>query len=75
MIASFALLSVALKSIPLGTGYPVWTGIGAAGTAIIEMAFPGEQREALRILCILLIIAGVMPAHPQHHPDGERVRS
>jgi len=58
MIASFALLSVALKTIPVGTGYAVWTGIGAAGTAIIGMAFLGESREALRILCILLIIAG-----------------
>lgn len=60
MIASFALLSVALKSIPVGTGYAVWTGIGAAGTALIGIAFLGEPREALRILCILLIIAGVL---------------
>lgn len=60
MIASFALLSVALKTIPVGTGYAVWTGIGAAGTAIIGMAFLGESREALRMLCILLIIAGVV---------------
>lgn len=60
MIASFALLSVALKSIPVGTGYAVWTGIGAAGTALIGMAFLGEPREALRILCILLIIGGVL---------------
>ncbi len=60
MIASFALLSVALKTIPVGTGYAVWTGIGAAGTAIIGMAFLGESREALRILCIMLIIAGVL---------------
>ncbi len=60
MIASFALLSVALKTIPVGTGYAVWTGIGAAGTAIIGMAFLGESREALRMLCILLIIVGVM---------------
>ena len=60
MIASFALLSVALKTIPVGTGYAVWTGIGAAGTAIIGMAFLGESREALRVLCILLIVAGVL---------------
>ena len=59
MIASFALLSVALKTIPVGTGYAVWTGIGAAGTAIIRMAFLGESREALRVICIALIIAGV----------------
>jgi quaternary ammonium compound-resistance protein SugE len=58
MIASFALLGQALKTIPVGTGYAVWTGIGAAGTAIIGMAFLGESRELLRIFCILLIIAG-----------------
>jgi|EBPBio282013_DNA_FD.fasta_scaffold142141_1 quaternary ammonium compound-resistance protein SugE len=60
MIVSIALLSVALKTIPVGTGYAVWTGIGAAGTAIIGMAFLGESRETLRMLCILLIIAGVL---------------
>lgn len=60
MIASFALLAVALKVIPVGTGYAVWTGIGAAGTAIIGMVFLGESREALRILCIMLIVAGVL---------------
>ena len=60
MFVSIALLSVALKTIPVGTGYAVWTGIGAAGTAIIGMAFLGESRETLRILCVLLIIAGVL---------------
>jgi quaternary ammonium compound-resistance protein SugE len=60
MIGSFNLLAAALKTIPVGTGYAVWTGIGAAGTAIVGMAFLGESREMLRILCILLIIAGVL---------------
>ena len=60
MIASFALLAQALKTIPMGTGYAVWTGIGAAGTAIIGMAFLGESREVLRIFCIVLIVAGVL---------------
>jgi quaternary ammonium compound-resistance protein SugE len=60
MIASFALLAAALKTIPVGTGYAVWTGIGAAGTAIIGMAFFGESRETLRIICIFLIVAGVV---------------
>jgi quaternary ammonium compound-resistance protein SugE len=60
MIGSFGLLSVALKTIPVGTGYAVWTGMGAAGVAIIGMAFLGESREALRILCIVLIVAGVV---------------
>jgi len=60
MVASFALLAAALKTIPVGTGYAVWTGIGAAGTAIIGMMFLGESREVLRILCIVLIIVGVV---------------
>ena len=60
MIGSFNLLAAALKTIPVGTGYAVWTGIGAAGTAIVGMTFLGESREMLRILCILLIIAGVL---------------
>jgi quaternary ammonium compound-resistance protein SugE len=60
MVASFALLAYALKTIPVGTGYAVWTGIGAAGTAIVGMIFLGESREVLRILCLVLIVAGVV---------------
>ena len=59
MIVSFAFLSLALKTLPLGTAYAVWTGIGAAGTAIVGIYFFGEPRDALRLLCIALIIAGV----------------
>jgi quaternary ammonium compound-resistance protein SugE len=60
MVASFALLAYALKTIPVGTGYAVWTGIGAAGTAMVGMIFLGESREVLRILCLVLIVAGVV---------------
>ena len=60
MIASFGLLAAALKSIPVGTGYAVWTGIGAAGTAMIGMAFLGESRDLLRVICLGLIVAGVV---------------
>src|SRR5262245_47504775 len=60
IFASFGLLSVALKTIPVGTGYAVWTGIGAAGTALIGMVFLGESREVLRIVCLGLIVAGVV---------------
>ena len=60
MTASGALLLWAQRFIPMGTAYAVWTGIGAAGTAIIGMAFLGESRETLRIVCIVLIIAGVL---------------
>ncbi len=60
MIVSFLLLALALKTIPVGTGYAVWTGIGAAGTAIIGMLLLGEPRAVGRIVCILLIISGVI---------------
>lgn len=60
MIASFLLLAQALKTIPVGTGYAVWTGIGAAGTAIVGMMLLGEPREVARILCVLLILCGVI---------------
>jgi quaternary ammonium compound-resistance protein SugE len=60
MIVSFVLLSLALKTIPVGTAYAVWTGIGAAGTAILGMIFLGEPRELTRIFCLLLIVSGVV---------------
>lgn len=56
---SFLFLSLALRSIPIGTTYPIWTGIGAIGTALAGMFFFGEPKSALRLLCVLLIIAGV----------------
>ena len=60
MAASFLLLSHALKTIPVGTGYTIWTGIGAVGTVIIGMVFLGEPPEVGRIVCVLLIIAGIV---------------
>ena len=60
MIISFVFLSLALKTLPIGTAYAVWTGIGAAGTAIAGIYFFGESRDAVRILCIALIIGGVV---------------
>ena len=57
---SFYLLTRALQSLPLGTAYAVWTGIGAAGTALIGIAVLGESRDALRLLSLALIIAGVI---------------
>ena len=59
MIASVWLLAIALRTIPLGTGYAVWTGIGAVGTAIVGMFLFDESRDLLRILSILLIVAGI----------------
>ncbi len=60
MIASIALLGWALKSLPLGTAYAVWTGIGAVGTAILGIYLFGESREIARFVCIGLIVAGIV---------------
>ena len=60
MAFSVWLLAVALKTIPIGTGYAVWTGIGAAGTAVMGMWLFGESRELVRILSILTIVAGIV---------------
>ena len=60
MAVSFVLLSQALKTIPVGTGYAIWTGIGAVGTVIVGMAILGEPRDAARIFCLFLIIAGIV---------------
>ena len=59
MVVSVWLLAVALRTIPLGTGYAVWTGIGAVGTAIAGMVLFGESRDAARLACIALIVAGI----------------
>ncbi|HEY4276504.1 MAG TPA: SMR family transporter [Rhizomicrobium sp.] len=59
-VASVILLSRALRSLPVGTGYAVWTGIGAAGTAILGMLIMGDSAAPARVLCILLIFAGVI---------------
>jgi quaternary ammonium compound-resistance protein SugE len=59
-LASVFLLSYALRTLPVGTGYAVWTGIGAAGTAILGMVVLGDSTAPLRIFCIALILAGVI---------------
>jgi len=60
MIASVYCLAMAVRSIPIGTGYAVWTGIGAVGVAILGMILFDEPRTALRIGSILLIVAGIV---------------
>lgn len=60
MIGSMFLLSLALRTLPVGTAYAIWTGIGAVGTAIAGMILFGESREALRIVCIVMIVAGII---------------
>jgi quaternary ammonium compound-resistance protein SugE len=59
MIGSVWLLAIALKSIPVGTGYAVWTGIGAVGTAILGIILFNEAATIARLACIGLIVAGI----------------
>lgn len=59
MILSLGLLGLALRSLPLGTAYAVWTGIGTIGTVIAGMILFGEPATALRLGCIGLILAGI----------------
>lgn len=59
MVASVALLGLALRDLPVGTGYAVWTGIGTVGTAILGMYLFGDPATVARIVCIALIVAGI----------------
>jgi len=60
MAISFALLANAMRTIPVGTAYAIWTGIGAVGVALIGMFFLGESKDVLRMLCLLLIVCGIV---------------
>jgi quaternary ammonium compound-resistance protein SugE len=60
MIASFALLSLSMKSLPLGTAYTIWTGIGAVGAFLVGILVLGEQASAMRIVAALLIVGGLV---------------
>lgn len=60
MIASFALLSISMKSLPLGTAYTMWTGIGAVGAFVLGIAVLGETASPTRLLAGLLIVAGMV---------------
>ncbi|RPJ19347.1 MAG: QacE family quaternary ammonium compound efflux SMR transporter, partial [Planctomycetaceae bacterium] len=59
MVLSFVLLAQALKTLPIGTAYAVWTGIGTVGTAFLGILLFGEPPEMLRLGCILLIVIGI----------------
>jgi quaternary ammonium compound-resistance protein SugE len=59
MAASMALLGLALKTLPIGTAYAVWTGIGAVGTALLGIWLLGEPATAMRLVCIGLIVSGI----------------
>ena len=60
MIISMVLLSLAVKEIPIGTGYAVWTGIGAVGTALLGIFLFNESSEFIRVFFMLLIIVGIV---------------
>ena len=57
---SFGLMAVALRSLPFGTAYAVWTGIGATGSIIVGMLIYSEPTDPVRVLCLTLIVAGMV---------------
>jgi len=60
LVASMVLLGLAVKTLPMGTAYAVWTGIGTVGTAILGIVLFAEPATALRLGCIALIVAGIL---------------
>ena len=60
MVISFTLLGLAVKHLPIGTAYAIWTGIGAVGTAILGIILFGDPATVMRLLCIALILSGVI---------------
>lgn len=59
MIASFYFLALALRTLPLGNAYAIWTGIGTVGTVLVGIVLFKEPLDAMRLLCILLIVGGI----------------
>ena len=60
MVASFALLSASMKTLPLGTAYTVWTGIGAVGAFVVGIVALGESMNAVRVVAAVLIVSGLV---------------
>jgi quaternary ammonium compound-resistance protein SugE len=60
IVLSFALMALALRSLPFGTAYAVWTGIGAVGSILVGMALFSESVDPVRIICLTLIVAGMV---------------
>lgn len=60
MVLSIWLLALALRELPVGTAYAVWTGIGAIGTVLVGMTLLGEPRDAIRLVCLGLIATGIV---------------
>ena len=60
MVASMGLLGIAVRTLPLGTAYAIWTGIGTVGTAIFGIVAFGESTSLWRIVCLVLIVSGIV---------------
>ncbi len=60
MALSVAMLGLAMRTLPVGTAYAVWTGIGAVGTVILGIVLFGEPATAARLVCVVLIVAGIL---------------
>jgi quaternary ammonium compound-resistance protein SugE len=60
LVASLCLLALALRTLPLGTAYAVWTGIGSVGTAVLGIVLFREPATAMRLVCIALIVSGIL---------------
>ncbi len=63
---SMSLLALSLRTLPIGTAYAIWTGIGAAGTAIVGMLWLGESRETLKLVSLVLLLAGIAGLRISH---------
>ena len=80
MIATYIFLALALKTLPLGVAYTIWTGIGAVGSVVVGIFVYNESRDALKLLCVALIVAGIVglkfstpteKAGPEDHTERE----
>jgi quaternary ammonium compound-resistance protein SugE len=60
MILSFVILAQGMKTLPVGTAYAVWTGIGVIGTAVFGMIYLGEAHDSVRVACLLMIFSGIL---------------
>lgn len=60
MVTSIGLLGLAMKHLPVGTAYAVWTGIGTVGTAVLGMVLMGESASPVRLMCLMLIVVGIV---------------
>ena len=66
MVASVVLLGLAMRALPVGTAYAIWTGIGAVGTVVLGILLFGEPATAGRLVCIVLIVAGILGLRLTH---------